>query len=322
MAHLGAFALGGAGLVFTEMTAVSPEARITPGCAGIYRPEHVESWRRIVAMVHAVGGAKTCLQLGHAGRRGSTKRPWDPGPEALEEGGWERLAPSVATYSDSLPVQRAMSRGDIDKVIEDYARAARMAGQAGFDMLEVHMAHGYLLSSFLSPLSNLRTDEFGGSVAARARFPLMVLAAVREVWADKPLSVRISAVDWSGGGTTVDQAVEIAHLLKKAGADIIGVSSGNVVNVRRPATGRLFQAPFSDRVRNDVKIPTMSFGRISSLGDINALLAAGRADLCLLGKGHLYDPYFTRHAARQLGYDAFRLPNPHLTAREFMPRAG
>jgi anthraniloyl-CoA monooxygenase len=323
MAHLGSFALGGAGLIFTEMTAVSPEARLSLGCAGMYRPEHVEAWRRIVNMVHDFSSAKICLQLGHGGRRSSAMRPWEGNNQPIEEGGWPRLAPSIARYTDSLPVDRAMTYADMDKVIADFVQAAERATQAGFDLLELHMAHGYLLSTFLSAASNFRNDEFGGSLENRARLPLAVLEAVRAVWAEKPLSVRFSAVDWSSGiKSSLDEAVEIAAMFKDAGADIIGVSSGNVVNVRRPATGRLFQAHFSDRVRNEVKVPTMSFGRMASIGDVNAMLLAGRCDLCLLGKGHLYDPYFTRHAARELDYRGIKIPNPHLAAKEFTPRRG
>jgi anthraniloyl-CoA monooxygenase len=321
LVHLGSCAAGGAGLVFTEMSNVSPEGRITPGCAGMYKPQHVDAWRRIVDYVHAHTSAKIAIQLGHAGRRAATARPWDSNSTPLSQSGWTILAPSAIPYAEDSPVPREMTAADIRRVVDDFARATRWSEEAGFDLLEIHMAHGYLLSAFLSPLSNHRADEFGGSLENRARFPLEVMRIVRGSWpAEKPLSVRISAVDWSPGGNTIEDMIEFSRMLKEAGADIIDVSTGNVVNVRRPAIGRVFQTSFSDQIRNEVKIPTMTVGRIVSYGDINAILASGRADLCLLARAHLKDPYFTRHAAETLGYNDLKWPNPYARAREFVLR--
>jgi len=303
LVHLGSRAVGGAGIVFTEMTNVSPEGRISLGCAGMYKPEHVPAWKRVVDYVHTHSSAKIAIQLAHAGRRASTARPWEGRNVPPPQGGWETLAPSPLSFCDTLPVPREMTRADIARVIDDFARAARWSHDAGFDLIELHMAHGYLLSTFLSPLSNRRTDEFGGDLAGRARFPLEVVRAVRAVWPEKPISVRISAVDWSPGGSTIEQMIEFSAMLKDAGVDIIDVSTGNVVNTRRPISGRLFQTPFSDQIRNEVKIPTMTVGKIRSYGDINAILAAGRADLCLLAKGYLAKPYFAHDAAQAQAFD-------------------
>ena len=319
LVHLGSRAIGGAGLVFAEMTNVAPEGRITPGCAGMYKPEHVQAWRRVVQYVHRHTSAKIAIQLAHAGRRASTALPWQGQNIPPPEGGWETLGPSAISFCDTLPAPREMSHADMARVVADFARASRWSDEAGFDLVELHMAHGYLLSTFLSPLSNKRTDEFGGNLKGRARFPLEVVRAVREAWPTKPLSVRISAVDWSPGGSTIEQMIEFSGMLKEAGVDIIDVSTGNVVNVRRPVTGRLFQTPFSDQIRNQVKIPTMTVGKITSYGDINAILAAGRADLCLLAKGHLKKPYFTRDAAEAQGFD-LPWPQSYKAAKEFSLR--
>jgi anthraniloyl-CoA monooxygenase len=319
LVHLGSRAIGGAGLVFAEMTNVSAEGRISPGCAGMYKPEHVQAWGKVVEYVHRHTSAKIAIQLAHAGRRASTALPWQGQNIPPTEGGWETLAPSAISFCDTLPAPREMSHKDIARVVADFARAAQWSDEAGFDLVELHMAHGYLLSTFLSPLSNRRSDEFGGNLANRARFPLEVVRAVRAAWSTKPLSVRISAVDWSPGGTTMEQMIEFSGMLKEAGVDIIDVSTGNVVNVRRPTTGRLFQTPFSDQIRNQVKIPTMTVGKITSYGDINAILATGRADLCLLAKGHLRKPYFTRDAAEAQGYD-LAWPRSYKSAKEFSLR--
>jgi anthraniloyl-CoA monooxygenase len=319
LVHLGSRAIGGAGLVFAEMTNVSAEGRISPGCAGMYKPEHVQAWGKVVEYVHRHTSAKIAIQLAHAGRRASTALPWQGQNIPPTEGGWETLGPSAISFCDTLPAPREMSHKDIARVVADFARAAQWSDEAGFDLVELHMAHGYLLSTFLSPLSNRRSDEFGGNLANRARFPLEVVRAVRAAWPTKPLSVRISAVDWSPGGTTMEQMIEFSGMLKEAGVDIIDVSTGNVVNVRRPTTGRLFQTPFSDQIRNQVKIPTMTVGKITSYGDINAILAAGRADLCLLAKGHLRKPYFTRDAAEAQGYD-LAWPRSYKSAKEFSLR--
>jgi len=319
LVHLGSRAIGGAGLVFAEMTNVSAEGRISPGCAGMYKPEHVHAWGRVVEYVHGHTTAKIAIQLAHAGRRASTALPWQGQNIPPPGGGWETLGPSAISFCDTLPAPREMSHNDIARVVADFARAAQWSDEAGFDLIELHMAHGYLLSTFLSPLSNRRSDEFGGNLANRTRFPLEVVRAVRAVWPTKPLSVRVSAVDWSPGGTTMEQMIEFSGMLKEAGVDIIDVSTGNVVNVRRPTTGRLFQTPFSDQIRNQVKIPTMTVGKITSYGDINAILAAGRADLCLLAKGHLRKPYFTRDAAEAQGYD-LPWPRSYKSAKEFSLR--
>jgi anthraniloyl-CoA monooxygenase len=279
LVHLGSRAVGGAGIVFTEMTNVSPEGRISLGCAGMYKPEHVPAWKRIVDYVHRHSTAKIAIQLAHAGRRASTALPWEGRNVPPPQGGWETLAPSPISFCDTLPAPREMTHADIARIVADFARAAQWSHEAGFDLLELHMAHGYLLSTFLSPLSNKRNDAFGGDLAGRARFPLEVVHAVRAVWPDKPISVRISAVDWSPGGSTIEQMIEFSAMLKEAGVDIVDVSTGNIVPTRRPTAGRLFQTPFSDQIRNEVKIPTMTVGKISSYGDINAILAAGRADV-------------------------------------------
>jgi anthraniloyl-CoA monooxygenase len=319
LVHLGSRAVGGAGIVFTEMTNVSPEGRISCGCAGMYKPEHVAAWKRIVDYVHRHSSAKIAIQLAHAGRRASTALPWEGRNVPPPQGGWETLAPSAISFCDTLPAPRAMTHADIARIVADFSRAARWSEEAGFDLVELHFAHGYLLSTFLSPLANKRTDEFGGDLAGRARFPLEVVRAVRAAWPVKPLSVRISAVDWSPGGSTIEEMIEFSAMLKLAGVDIVDVSTGNVVNTRRPTAGRLFQTGFSDQIRNQVKIPTMTVGKIASYGDINAVLAAGRADLCLLAKGHLRHPYFTREAAAAQGHD-LPWPKSYRGAEEFSLR--
>jgi anthraniloyl-CoA monooxygenase len=313
--------MGGAGLVFGEMTNVSPEGRISHNCVGMYRPEHQEAWRRIVDFVHTQSSAKIALQLGHAGRKGSTRRAPDGRNLPLEDEGWELLSASAIAWSARSSVPREADRADMDKVVGDYVRAARMGLAAGFDLLELHMAHGYLLSSFISPLSNRRGDAYGGSLKNRMRFPLEVLAAVRAEWpAEKPLSVRISAYDWLPEGLGLDEAVALTAMLKSAGCDIVTVSSGHTSSGvgAGPDHGRLYQAPFSDRIRNEVGIATIAVGTIFSWGDVNAMLAAGRADLCALGRGHLYDPYFTRHAALAQGY-TLPWPSSYRTAALFKP---
>jgi len=319
LVHLGSRAVGGAGIVFTEMTNVSPEGRISRGCAGMYKPEHMAAWKRIVDYVHRHSSAKIAIQLAHAGRRASTALPWEGRNVPPPQGGWETLAPSAISFCDTLPVPRAMTHADIKRIVADFSRAARWSDEAGFDMVELHFAHGYLLSTFLSPLANKRTDEFGGDLAGRARFPLEVVRAVRAACPVKPLSVRISAVDWSPGGSTIEQMIAFSAMLKEAGVDIVDVSTGNVVDTRRPTAGRLFQTAFSDQIRNQVKIPTMTVGKIASYGDINAILAAGRADLCLLAKGHLRHPYFTREAAAAQGHD-LPWPPSYRGAEEFLLR--
>ncbi len=320
LVHLGSRAIGGAGLVFTEMTDVSRDGRISPGCAGMYKPEHVVAWKRIVDFVHANSYAKIGMQLGHAGRKGSTKLAWEGMDEPLEEGDWPILSASPIPYFAHSQVPKAMERIDMDRVRDDFVRAAGMADEAGFDIIEIHFAHGYLLSSFISPLTNERTDAYGGSLENRMRFPLEVFDAVRAVWPEqKPISVRISAVDWAPGGMEPDDAVEVAQLLKAHGCDIIDVSAGQTVPHARPIYGRQFQTPFADRIRHEAGIATMAVGNISSYMDVNTILAAGRADLCVMARAHLWDPYWTRNAAFELGYE-LPWPNPYSTLDDYRPR--
>lgn len=309
LVHLGARALGGAGLVFTEMTDVSADARITPGCAGMYRPEHRDAWKRIVDFVHGQG-ARIAIQLAHAGRKGSVERPWGPrADEPLLEGGWELIAPSPIPWSADDQTPREMTRADMDRVRDDFVRAARWADEAGFDMAELHCAHGYLLSSFLTPISNNRTDDYGGSVENRLRFPLEVFAAMRAVWPDdKPMSVRLSATDWVEDGLTPEDSVAIARAFADAGCDLIDVSAGQTSEDARPVYGRMFQTPFSDRIRNEAGVATMAVGNIYETDHVNSILAAGRADLCALARPHLADPNWSLRAAAELGWRGIRPP--------------
>ncbi len=315
LVHLGSRALGGAGLVMSEMTDVSAEGRISVGCAGMYDERHVEGWARIVELVHGASGAKIGMQLGHAGRKGATKRMWEGDNEPLEDGAWPLLGPSPIAWSARHQVPREMSREDMTRVRDEHVRAARMAERAGFDLLELHMAHGYLLSSFLSPLSNVRADEYGGSLENRARYPLEVIDAVRDVWSEKPLSVRISATDWVAGGFDVDDAVAFGVMMKAHGVDLVDVSAGQTSAEARPVYGRAFQTPFAERIRNEVGIPTIAVGNISTYDDVNTIVLAGRADLVALARAHLADPYFTLHAAREQGYDAQPWPVQYESAR-------
>ncbi len=317
LVHLGARAQGGAGLVFTEMTCVAPEGRISPGCAGMYREEHVAAWTRIVEFVHTYTRAKIGLQLGHAGPKGSTQRGWEEADEPLPDGNWPVIGPSPVPFGERHQVPRAMTRAEMERVREEFVRAAEMGLRCGFDMLELHCAHGYLLSSFITPLTNRRTDSYGGSLENRLRFPLEVFAAIREVWPEyKPISVRISATDWVEGGITADDAVEIARAFDAAGADLIDVSAGQTSRLARPVYGRMFQTPFSDRIRNELRIATMAVGNITDADQVNSIVAAGRADLVALARPHLSDPYFTLHAAAQLGYDEQHWPEQYLPGRE------
>jgi anthraniloyl-CoA monooxygenase len=321
LVHLGSRAIGGAGLVMAEMTDVSREARISYGCAGLYKPEHVGPWKRIVDFVHRETQARIGIQLGHSGRKGATKRLWEGDNEPLEEGAWPIVSASpIPFFPDRSQVPREMARQDMDKVRTDFARAAEMAREAGFDLLEIHMAHGYLLASFISPLTNRRDDEYGGSLENRMRFPLEVFDACRAVWPpEKPMSVRISATDWAPGGMEPEDAVAVARLLKAHGCDIVDVSAGQTVADQRPEYGRLFQTPFADRIRHEVGIATMAVGNISSYMDVNTILAAGRADLCVLARAHLFDPYWTRHAAYMLGWP-LEWPDPYKSVERYTPR--
>ena len=320
LVHLGTRAIGGAGLVMTEMTDVSAEGRISTGCTGMYKPEHVVAWRRIVDFVHGASRAKIGMQLSHAGRKGSTKKLWEGDSLPLESGGWPIMAASAIPYYPSSPVPRAMDRHDMDQVRDEFVASAKMSEQAGFDLLELHFAHGYLLASFISPLTNTRTDEYGSTLDRRMRYPLEVFDAVRAVWPrQKPMSVRISAVDWAPGGMESDDAVEVARLLKAHGCDIIDVSAGQTVPFQQPVYGRLYQTPFADRIRHEAGIPVMTVGNISSYTDVNTILAAGRADLCVLARAHLWDPYWTRHAARELGWEV-EWPDQYESLDRYKPR--
>lgn len=320
LVHYGSRAIGGAGLLFTEMTDVSAEGRISPGCTGLYKPEHAAAWRRITDFVHANSKAKMAVQLGHAGRKASTHRGWEGDNVPLKKGGWPIVAASPLPYLPDSPVPRELDAAGMKEVVADFVRAAHLAEDAGFDMLELHMAHGYLLAGFLSPLTNRRTDEYGGFLERRLRFPLEVFDAVRAAWpAERPMSVRLSAVDWAPGGMTPDDAVAVARALKAHGCDVVDVSAGQTVPEQRPVYGRLFQTPFADRIRAEAGIATMAVGNISSYTDVNTILASGRADLCLLARAHLYDPYWTRHAAVELGHPQ-RWPDPYNALDRYRPR--
>jgi anthraniloyl-CoA monooxygenase len=317
LVHLGARAQGGAGLVFTEMTCVAPDGRISPGCAGMYKDEHAAAWTRIVDFVHTHTPAKIALQLGHAGPKGSTQRGWEEPDEPLREGNWPLLGPSPVPFGERNQVPRAMTRADLERVKAQFVRAAEMGARCGFDLLELHCAHGYLLSSFITPLTNQRDDEYGGTLANRLRYPLEVFAALRAVWpAHLPMSVRISATDWVEGGITPADAVEVARAFDAAGADLIDVSAGQTSRAARPVYGRMFQTPFSDKIRNELRIATMAVGNITDADQVNGIVAAGRADLVALARPHLADPYFTLHAAAQLGYDEQPWPRQYLPGRE------
>jgi anthraniloyl-CoA monooxygenase len=314
LVHLGGKALGGAGLVMTEMVCVSPNGRITPGCTGIWTDEQTEQWRRIVDFVHTESRAKIGLQIGHSGRKGSTKLMWEGIDDPLPSGNWEVVGPSPIPYREGInQVPRELTRDDLDVIRDEFVAATRRGIEAGFDLLELHCAHGYLLSSFISPITNHRTDEYGGSLANRMRYPLDVFEAMRAVWpGDRPMSVRISATDWVPDGVTAEDAVEIARAFAAAGADVIDVSTGQVCAEETPAFGRSYQTPYADRIRNEAGIATMAVGVISSYDDVNSILLAGRADLCLLGRAHLYNPNWTLHAAAEQGYSgpAAEWPDP------------
>ncbi|ANH94015.1 salicylyl-CoA 5-hydroxylase [Streptomyces sp. SAT1] len=304
LVHLGARALGGAGLVMTEMVCVSPEGRITPGCAGLWTGRQTESWRRITDFVHRQApGTAIGVQLGHSGRKGSTRLMWEGMDEPLPEGNWPLVAASPLPYTPRSQVPRQLTRAQLTDVREQFTSAAWRAARAGFDLLELHCAHGYLLSGFLSPLTNHRTDAYGGSLDKRLRFPLEVFDAVRAVWPEeRPMTVRVSATDWAEGGTGAEDAVAIARAFAAHGADAVDVSTGQVVADERPEFGRSYQTPFADRIRNEAKVPVIAVGAISSWDDVNSLILAGRTDLCALARPHLYDPHWTLHAAAEQGY--------------------
>jgi anthraniloyl-CoA monooxygenase len=320
LVHLGARALGGAALVMTEMVCVSPEGRITLGCTGLYNDEQLEGWRKIVRFVHEWTDAKICLQLGHSGRKGSVKLPWEGSDIPLDES-WVRVGPSPIEYGPTLPAPREMCRADMDEIKAQFVRATEMGEAAGFDMIELHCAHGYLLSSFLTPVSNRRTDEYGGSTENRIRYPLEVFTAMRSIWPkQKPMSVRVSATDWVEDGLTTDESVQIGKAFVAAGADVIHVSTGQTVSDAKPVFGRLFQTPYSDRIRNEGRVPTIAVGNITEADQVNSIIAAGRADLVAIGRPHLADPQWTLHAAAQLGYAGVKWPVQYYQGRTQLER--
>ena len=321
-AHYAERAKGGAGLVYIEMTCVSPEGRITPGCTGFYAPEHEKAWKRLVDFVHAETEAKICAQIGHSGPKGSTQLGWEDSDAPLKQGNWPVMAASDVAWSPENQTPKPMTRADMERVRDEFVAAAEMAERCGFDMLEIHAAHGYLLSSFITPLTNRRTDEYGGSLENRMRYPLEVFRAVRAVWpAGKPISMRISAHDWVGeDGVEPLEAVEIARLLQAAGVDICDVSAGQTSIHAKPVYGRMFQTPFSDRIRNETGIATMAVGNIYEPDHVNSILMAGRADLVCLARPHLADPYWTLHAAAKLGDRHVKWPDPYLPGRDQLYR--
>jgi anthraniloyl-CoA monooxygenase len=320
--HLGARAAGGAGLVMTEMTCVAPDARITPWCPGLWNEAQLAEWARVVRFVHEHTSAKIGLQLGHAGAKGATRKMWEGVDIPLEHGGWPLIAPSEAQYLEGVSqVARAMTREDMDRVKGEFVRATELGERAGFDWLELHCAHGYLLSAFLSPLTNHRTDEYGGPVDNRVRYPVEVFRAMRDVWpAHKPMSVRISAHDWFPGGNTDDDAVAIAIAFRDAGADMIDVSAGQVVKAEKPVFGRMWQTPFADRVRQQAGIATIAVGAVTDADQVNGILAAGRADLVAVGRPHLVNPAWTLTEATRLGYDGAMWPPQYLAGKSQLER--
>ena len=322
LVHLGARALGGAGLVFVEMTSPSPEGRITPGCPGLWNEVQAAAFKRIVGFVHASGaGAKIGIQLGHSGPKGSTQLGWEAADEPLPDGNWPVMAASNVAYGPDNQTPRAMTRQDMDQLTAQFVQSTRYAAAAGFDWLELHCAHGYLLSSFITPLTNRRSDEYGGSLENRCRYPLEVFSAMRAVWPSEcPMSVRISAHDWAPGGNTADDAVGIARLFKAAGCDFIDVSSGQTTRAAKPVYGRMYQTPFADRIRNEVGIQTIAVGAISEVDQVNSIIAAGRADLCAIARPHLADPAWTLHEAAKLQSRHVQWPLPYLSGRDQLYR--
>ncbi len=316
LVHLGSRALGGAGLVFGEMTCVSPDARITPGCLGLWNDEQATAWKRVVDFIHGMTPAKAGLQLGHAGRKGSTRLAWEGIDEALEEGNWPLISPSATSYLEHGAVPRAMTRDDMARVKADFVAAAARGAAIGFDVLELHCAHGYLLSSFLSPITNHRADEYGGSHENMARFPLEVFTAMRAVWPeDRPMSVRLSCHDWTEGGNEPDDAAIYARMFKEAGADLVDCSSGQVSKNEKPVYGRLFQTPFADKIRNEIGIATIAVGAIFEADHANSIIAAGRADLCAVARAHLADPAWTLHEAAKIGLKNVPWPKQYYSGK-------
>jgi anthraniloyl-CoA monooxygenase len=320
--HYAERAKGGAGLVFTEMTCVSPEGRITPGCTGLYNDAQEQAWKRLVDFIHAETDAKIAIQLGHSGAKGSTQLGWETMDAPLKSGNWEILAPSPVPWGADNQTPREMTRADMDRVRDDFVHAAERAKRIGFDWLELHYAHGYLMSAFITPLTNKRTDDYGGSLYNRMRFPLEVFHAVRTIWPDdKPISVRISANDWVGpDGVTPQDAVEISRMLVEAGVDLIDVSAGQTSTLSKPVYGRMFQTPFSDRIRNEVGVATLAVGNIYDADHVNSILMAGRADLVCLARPHLANPYWTLHAGADAHYEGTTWPKPYWPGRDQLHR--
>jgi len=317
LVHLGSRALGGAGLVFVEMTCTSPEARISPGCTGLWNESQRDAFKRIVDFCHAHSGAKLAMQLGHSGRKGSTQLGWERPDYPLASGNWELVAPSPLPYQAHSQAPREMTRADMDRIRDDFVRSAKYADHAGFDLLELHMAHGYLLSSFISPLTNQRKDEYGGPIANRLRWPLEVFRAARAVWPEeKPMSVRISATDWAPGGLSEADLLALARAFKDAGVDLIDVSTGQVVPQQKPIYGRMYQTPFADKIRNEIGIATLAVGNITSADQVNTIVISGRADLVALARAHLADPYFTLHAAAWYQHTGQYWPRPYWPGRD------
>ncbi|MET0208395.1 MAG: bifunctional salicylyl-CoA 5-hydroxylase/oxidoreductase [Burkholderiaceae bacterium] len=321
MVHLGARALGGAALVMVEMTSPTPEGRITPGCTGLYNDAQSAAFKRIVDFVHGQSSAYIGMQLGHSGPKGSTQVGWEGTDEPLPSGNWPLLAASSLAYGEQNQLPAAMTRADMALMRDQFVASTRRAADAGFDWLELHCAHGYLLASFISPLTNLRDDEYGGDVAARCRYPLEVFSAMRAAWpADRPMSVRISAHDWAVGGNTDDEAVVVARLFRDAGCDFIDVSSGQTTRAAKPVYGRMYQTPFADRIRNEVGISTIAVGAITDADQANSIIAAGRADLCAVARPHLADPAWTLHEAAKLQSRAIAWPKQYLAGRDQLYR--
>jgi anthraniloyl-CoA monooxygenase len=317
LVHLGGRAVGGAGLVFVEMTCPSPEARISPGCTGLWNEAQRDAFKRIVDFCHAQSAAKLCMQLGHSGRKGSTQLGWERMDYPLESGNWDLVAPSPLPYQPYSQTPREITRDDMGRIRDEFVRSAGYANQAGFDMLELHMAHGYLLSSFISPLTNLRTDEYGGPIANRLRYPLELFRAVRASWpAEKPMSIRISATDWAPGGLSEEDLLALARAFEEAGVDLIDVSTGQVVAHQKPIYGRMYQTPFADKIRNELGLATMAVGNITTADQVNTIVVSGRADLVALARPHLADPYFTLHAAAWYQHTGQFWPRPYWPGRD------
>ena len=317
LVHLGSRATGGAGLVCVEMTCVAPEGRITPGCTGLWNETQRDAFRRIADFCHANSKAKLCMQIGHSGRKGSTQLGWEKMDHPLESGNWPLVSASPIPYGKESQIPRELTKGEMKNIIVQFEKTTRLANEAGFDMLEIHMAHGYLLASFISPLTNQRTDEYGGSIENRMRFPLAVWQACRDAWpAGKPMSARISATDWAPGGLSGEDLVALTRMLKAAGCDMIDCSSGQTVPQQRPVYGRMYQAPYADWVRNEVGIATLTVGAVTSADQVNTLLASGKADLVALGRPHLANPYFTLQASAWYGHAAQFWPPQYLPGKD------